>query len=43
MVLYVFKWNVYPDKLEAYGKWTKSAIQRQLAVIIPFNDYESAI
>ena len=32
MVLYVIKWNLHPDKVEAYAKWVKSAIQRQMAV-----------
>ena len=32
MVLYVVKWNLHPDKVEAYAKWVKSAIQRQMAV-----------
>jgi len=32
MVLYVMKWNIHPDKVEAYLKWTESAIQRALAV-----------
>jgi quinol monooxygenase YgiN len=32
MVLYVVKWNLDPDKVEAYAKWVKSAIQRQMAV-----------
>jgi quinol monooxygenase YgiN len=32
MVLYVVKFNLHPDKVEAYAKWIKSAIQRQMAV-----------
>jgi quinol monooxygenase YgiN len=32
MVLYVVKWNLHPDKAEAYAKWVKSAIERQMAV-----------
>jgi len=31
MVLYCFKWNVHPDKVEAYMAWAGSAIQRTLA------------
>jgi quinol monooxygenase YgiN len=31
-VLYVVKWNLHPDKAEAYAKWVKSAIERQMAV-----------
>jgi quinol monooxygenase YgiN len=26
------KWNLHPDKAEAYAKWVKSAIERQMAV-----------
>ncbi len=32
MVLYVMKWDILPDKVEAYMKWTEGAIQRTLAV-----------
>ena len=32
MVLYVMKWDILPDKVEAYTKWTESAIRRSLAV-----------
>ncbi len=44
MVLYVVKWNLHPDKVEAYAKWTKSAIQRQMAVkgVVEFRAYRSA-
>lgn len=31
-MLYVVKWNLHPDKAEAYAKWVKSAIERQMAV-----------
>lgn len=30
MVLYCFKWNIHPDKSEAYAAWAQSAIQRTL-------------
>ena len=31
MVLCVMKWDIHPDKEEAYTKWTESAIRRTLA------------
>ena len=31
MVLYSLRWNIHPDKAEAYAAWTKGAIQRTLA------------
>ena len=44
MVLYVVKWNLHPDKVEAYAKWVKSAIQRQMAVkgVVELRAYRSA-
>jgi len=44
MVLYVVKWNVHPDKVEAYTKWTKSAIERQIGVkgVVEFRAYRAA-
>ncbi len=44
MVLYVVKWNLHPDKVEAYTKWAKSAIQRQMAVkgVVELRAYRSA-
>ncbi len=44
MVLYVIKWNLQPDKLEAYAKWVKSAVQRQMAVkgVVELRAYRSA-
>lgn len=43
MVLYVVKWNLHPDKVEAYAKWVKSSIQRQMAVkgVVEFRAYRS--
>ena len=32
MVLYVVKWDILPDKVEAYKQWAKSAIPQELAV-----------
>ena len=31
MVLYCFKWNIHPDKVDAYSTWAGGAIQRTLA------------
>lgn len=41
MVLQVMKWDIHPDKTEAYFKWTESAIKRTLAVpgVIEFRAY----
>jgi len=30
MVLYVLKWDIHPDKAEAYLKWTEGAIKGTL-------------
>ena len=44
MVLYVIKWDVHPDKLEAYLKWVQGAVPRVLAVpgVIEFRAYRPA-
>ena len=44
MVLQVMKWNIHPDKAEAYLKWTESAIKRTLAVpgVVEFRAYRPA-
>lgn len=44
MVLYVLKWDVLPEKFEAYLEFTKSAIQRTLAVpgVVEFRGYRVA-
>jgi quinol monooxygenase YgiN len=44
MVLAVMKWNIHPDKVEAYTKWTASAIRRTLAVpgVVEFRAYRAA-
>jgi len=44
MVLAVMKWNIHPDKLEAYTKWTQSAIKRTLAApgVAEFRAYRPA-
>jgi len=44
MVLQVMKWNIHPDKVEAYLKWTETAIERTLSVpgVIEFRAYRPA-
>lgn len=44
MMLAVMKWNIHPDKVEAYTKWTQSAIRRTLAVpgVVEFRAYRQA-
>jgi len=44
MVLYVVKWNLHPDKVEAYAKFTQSAIRRVLSVpgVVEFRGYRPA-
>ena len=44
MVLHVMKYNIHPDKVEAYTKWTQSAIQRTLAVpgVVELRAYRAA-
>ena len=41
MVLAVIKWDIHPDKTEAYLKWVPSAMQRDLAVpgVVEFRAY----
>jgi len=44
MVLQVMKWDIHPDKVEAYLKWTETAIQRTLAIpgVFEFRAYRPA-
>ncbi len=44
MVLYVMKWDIHPDKAEAYLKFTQGAIPRTLAVpgVVEFRAYRPA-
>lgn len=44
MVLYVMKWDIHPDKADAYLKWSESAIKRTLAVpgVVEFRAYRQA-
>jgi antibiotic biosynthesis monooxygenase (ABM) superfamily enzyme len=41
VVLAIMKWDIHPDKIEAYQKWTGSAIKRCLAVpgVIEYRGY----
>jgi antibiotic biosynthesis monooxygenase (ABM) superfamily enzyme len=41
MVLVVMKWNIHPDKVEAYLKWTEGAIKRTVAApgVVEFRAY----
>jgi len=40
-VLYLMKWDIHPDKVEAYLKWAEGAIRRTLAVpgVVEFRAY----
>jgi len=44
MVLYIMKWDIHPDKADAYLKWSESAIKRTLAVpgVVEFRAYRPA-
>ena len=44
MVLSVSKWDIHPDKAEAYLKWTKGAIKRSMSVpgVVEFRAYRGA-
>jgi len=44
MVLYVVKWDIHPDKADAYLEWSKTAIPRTFAVpgVVEFRAYRSA-
>ena len=41
MVLVVMKWDVHPDKAEAYLKWTEGAIKRTVGApgVVEFRAY----
>jgi antibiotic biosynthesis monooxygenase (ABM) superfamily enzyme len=41
MVLHVTKYDIHPDKLEAYQKWTEGAIKRAVGVpgVVEFRAY----
>jgi quinol monooxygenase YgiN len=44
VVLYVLKWDIRPDKAEAYVAWAQGAIQRNLAApgVVEFRAYRGA-
>ena len=44
MVLYVTKWDIRPEKAEAYAQWAESAIRRALGVpgVVEFRAYRPA-
>jgi quinol monooxygenase YgiN len=43
MVLHVVKWDIHPDKTDAYLKWAEGAIKRLLAVpgVVEFRSYRT--
>ena len=43
MVIHVTKYDIHPDKVETYLKWTEGAIKRTLAVpgVVEFRAYRS--
>jgi len=45
MVLYVMKWDIHPDKLDAYLKWTEGAIKRTVSGpgVIEFRAYRGSV
>jgi antibiotic biosynthesis monooxygenase (ABM) superfamily enzyme len=44
MILYVSKWNIRPEKREAYAKWAEGAIRRTMKApgIAEFRGYRPA-
>ena len=44
MVLQVMKWDIHPDKTEAYVKWAQTAIKRTISVpgVVEFRAYRPA-
>ena len=44
MVLHVMKYDIHPDKQEAYLKWVEGAVKRSLAVpsVVEFRAYRPA-
>lgn len=44
MVLYVIKWDIHPDKTDAYLEWLKSSMPRVLAVpgVVEFRAFRGA-
>ncbi len=44
MVLLVMKWDIHPDKVDAYSKWDAGAIKRTVSVpgVVEFRAYRVA-
>jgi antibiotic biosynthesis monooxygenase (ABM) superfamily enzyme len=43
MVLYIMKWDIHPDKADAYLKWTQSAVKRTAVPgVVEFRAYRPA-
>lgn len=44
MVLQVMKWDIHPDKVDEYLKWTETAIKRTVSVpgVVEFRAYRPA-
>ncbi len=44
MVLYVVKWDIHPDKVNAYLEWVKTSVPHTLAVpgVTEFRAYRAA-
>ncbi len=44
MPLYVSKWNIHPDKVEAYNEWTRKAIRKTVGApgVVEFRGYRVA-
>ncbi len=45
MVILVIKWDIHPDKTDAYMKWVPTAIERDLAVpgVVEFRAYRTFV
>lgn len=45
MVLYVVKWDIHPDKTDAYLQWLGNSIPRTLAIpgVVEFRAYRGAV
>lgn len=45
MVLFVVKWDIHPDKTEAYLEWLKTSVPRTLAApgVVEFRGYRGAV
>ena len=45
MVLYVSRWDIHPNKKEAYTEWSNSAVRRSLGIpgVVEFRAYRSIL